>query len=237
MIDIHCHILPGVDDGSKDMKMSLDMARLASQNGINTIIVTPHNNIIHHCASPDGIRRRVAELQEACYNEGIKIVFYPGNELYFDSTLPDRLAHGEALTLADSNYCLVEFSPNEIYTYILSALSALQDEGFSPILAHCERYLCILDQPNRAEELVRHGILLQSNAAVVPPKMFAKPTAFVNNLLKKELLSFISTDAHRAEGPRSPEISAAVKHLKKKYRPGYVVQILETNASELIING
>lgn len=236
-VDMHCHILPAVDDGSQSMEMSLNMARIAAGSNIGTIIVTPHNYAAHRSVSPDGIRRRVRELQQACDEEGIGIVFYPGNELYYDSSLPERLYIGEALTLADTEYCLVEFNPSDPYSYITEGLRALIYEGYRPILAHCERYMCLVEDPSRAEEIHRSGVLLQCNAEMVPAKLFQKIPAFVNGLLKKELVSFIATDAHRDSGGRIPDLTKAAAYLNKKYDADYVRHLLGGNAENLLLAG
>ena len=233
-VDMHCHILPAVDDGSKDMDMSLQMARIASANGIKTIIVTPHYNAAHGSVSPDGIRKRVDLLQKHCSEEGLGISFYPGNELFYDSSLPEKLSKGEVLTLADSRYCLVEFNPMDDYRYIFDGLRALIYEGFRPILAHCERYACLLKQFSFVEEILDQRVLLQVNAASVEPKLFQPMPKFVNKLLHQEYVSFVATDAHRAEGSRSPNIESAVSYLKRKYDARYIRRILAENALSLI---
>ena len=233
-VDMHCHILPAVDDGSKNMDMSLQMARIASANGIKTIIVTPHYNAAHRSVSPDGIRKRVDLLQKQCSEEGLGISFYPGNELFYDRSLPEKLSKGEVLTLADSRFCLVEFNPMDDFRYIYDGLRALIYEGFQPILAHCERYACLLKQFSLVEEILEQRVLLQVNAASVEPKLFQPVPRFVKKLLHQKCISFVATDAHRAEGSRSPDIQSAVSYLKRKYDARYVSRILAENALSLI---
>lgn len=233
-IDIHCHILPGVDDGSKDMIMSLQMARLAVENNIGSIIVTPHYDGAHRSASPDTIWRRVGDLQQACIDEGIDLILYAGNELLYDSSLPDKLTKGEVLTLAGSSYCLVEFYPSEDYQYIYNGLRSLIYEGFVPVLAHCERYACLVKDPKRVDDIVNQGVLLQCNAASVERKLFQSVPKFVNSLLGKEQVSFIATDAHRGAGERAPDLLRAAEYLKKKYGDAYTDRLLRENASSLI---
>lgn len=233
-IDMHCHILPGVDDGSKDLAMSLGMAKLAVENHIGTIIVTPHYNSAHRSVSPDGIRRRVEELQQTLNEEGLDLTLYPGNELFYDTTLPDLLSKGKVLTLADSRYCLVEFHPMDDYRYIRDGLRALIYEGFHPILAHCERYECLVKKPPLAEELAEQKILLQCNSASVVQKLFQPVPKFVNSLLRQKLVSFVSTDAHRDSGTRSPDLTGAVAWLRKKYDGAYVQALLAGNAQRVL---
>ena len=236
-VDMHCHILPGVDDGSKSMEMSLAMARVAVENNIREIIVTPHWTGDRRSASPDGIRRRVEELQRACRDEGLDLIFYPGNELLYDSSLPKRLSGGEALTLAGSDYCLVEFHPMDDYRYIYDGLRALRYEGFQPILAHCERYGCLMKDPGCVEELTGQQVLLQCNGASVEQKLFQPVPKFVNGLLRRRLVSLIATDAHRAEGSRRPELLSPAAWLQKKYGADDARRLLSDNARRIIEGG
>ena len=233
-VDMHCHILPGVDDGSKDMKMSLQMARVAAENNIREIIVTPHWTGNRRSVSPDGIRRRIEELRRACADEGLDLSFHPGNELLYDSSLPKRLSGGEVLTLAGSAYCLVEFHPMDDYRYIYDGLRSLLYEGFRPILAHCERYACLMKKPELAEELTSQQVLLQCNGASVEQKLFQSVPKFVNGLLRQGLVSFIASDAHRAEGDRRPDLLGPAAWLQKKYGAEDTRRLLSDNARRII---
>ena len=233
-IDVHCHLLPGVDDGSKDINMSVDMAKQAAKENIDAIIVTPHNKTAQCVTTPDEIRKRVAELQCILTDEGIDIRLYPGNELFYDCTLPERLSRGEALCLADSEYCLVEFHPLDDFNYISNGLQSLMDQGFSPVLAHCERYACLVNNNVKVEMLARQGTLFQVNAASVPKCYLQRIPAFVNWLIKKDLVSFIATDAHRSDGIRGPKMLGSADYLRKKFSPVYVYNLLRGNAERLL---
>ena len=233
-VDMHCHILPGVDDGSRDMKMSLQMARIAAENNIREIIVTPHWSGSRRSVSPDGIRRRIEELGRNCADEGLELIFHPGNELLYDGSLPKRLSDGEVLTLADSAYCLVEFHPMDDYRYIYDGLRALLYEGFRPILAHCERYACLVKKPELAEELTSQKVLLQCNSASVEQKLFQPTPRFVNGLLRRKLVSFIASDAHRAEGDRQPDMLGPAAWLQRKYGAEDARRLLSDNARRII---
>lgn len=233
-VDMHCHILPGVDDGSKDLAMSLAMARAAVENGIGTIVVTPHYVGSRRNVSADGIRRRVEELQRSFDDEGIPLTLYPGNELLYDSSLPGKLADGEVLTLADSRCCLVEFHPMEDYHYIFDGLRELLYSGYQPILAHCERYVCLVKNPRHVEELAEQKILLQCNAAGVEQKLFQPIPKFINGLLRQELVTFIATDAHRPEGERAPTLHRPAAWLTKKYGASAAQRLLRDNANRYL---
>ena len=234
-IDIHCHIMPGVDDGSKDMDMSLHMLHIAADNQIGTIILTPHNTMAYKCVSPGSMKRRMEALQQKADQDGLQIRLYPGNELYYDSTLPERLTAGQALTLTGSSYALIEFDPSAAYSYIRDGLSAVSYEGFRPILAHAERYQALLSHTDSVRELVRSGVYIQVNASSVIPALFRPDTAFVNKLLREGLVHFVATDAHR-DTRRAPYLEKCAAYLYRKYEDDYADQLLFGNAEMVIRN-
>ena len=214
--------------------MALAMARQAEKDNIGAIIVTPHNSTAYPCAKPEAIRNALAKLQRIFTDEGLEIKLYPGNELRYDQTLPDRLFKGEALCLADTEYCLVEFHPKDDFNYIRNGLQALTYQGFTPVLAHCERYECLVSEPAKAGMLVRQGALLQVNAASVPRRPFQRIPAFVNRLMKKDLISFVATDAHRDSGRRVSNLRYAAEYLQKKLDRDQVYNLLRGNAESLL---
>lgn len=237
IIDCHIHILPGVDDGAADMEMALAMLRIAAENQIGSMILTPHNHAGRHSASPESQMRRMRALARAGYEAGIPITLYPGNECYYDATLPERLRAGEVMTMAGSNYLLVEFNPAENYRVITNGLRSLSYYGYRVILAHVERYACVVEHPTYAEELVRSGVYLQVNAGSVVPRILGdrQEQRFVKWLLDRYLVSMIGTDAHRPVG-RAPCMDACVSYLLRHYDGDYVQDLLHDHAMQVIRN-
>lgn len=234
--DMHCHIIPQVDDGSESMEMSLAMLHIAMEQNIETIILTPHNKGGHRNVSVEGIDRRIDALYDETEREGLTFALYPGNEILYDSTVPDRLNQGEICTMAGSDYVLVEFKPWEEYTYIRNAFRTLAYEGYRPILAHCERYECFLKDRGLAAELARAGVLLQLNSEDCVPRLSnLKVSRFCHALLAEELVSFIGTDAHRDEG-RTPRMLPCWEAISKKLDPDYVRRIMRENTLSVIRN-
>ena len=145
IVDIHCHVLPGVDDGSKNMEMSQEMLDIAYEEGIGTMIATPHHMPEGRNVSSQGIRERVAKLQQYADAKKYDLTIYPGNEIYYYSDAPDMLEEGKICSLAGTSYVLVEFSPMDESRYIRNSLAELQNMGYDPIIAHVERYMsCLL---------------------------------------------------------------------------------------------
>lgn len=236
IVDIHCHILPGVDDGSKSMEQSLKMLDIAYEEGIGTIIATPHHMPEGRNVSPQGIAERVEKLQQYADKQNYDLDILPGNEIYYYSEVADMLEEEKVCTLAGTSCVLVEFSPMDEGRYIRNSLAELQNMGFQPIIAHVERYASLCKPPfDRIEQLRDMGILIQVNAASVMGG-FGKPTkAMVEKLLKKQLVDFIGTDAH-SSGNRAPKILECAELLERKYDARYVEQLLYRNAEKYILN-
>lgn len=234
--DIHCHILPGVDDGAKSMEQSMEMVDIAYENGIDTIIATPHHMPEGRNVSPSGIKERVAKLQAYADEQDYDMTILPGNEIYYHSDVAEMLDEKQICTLAGSSCVLVEFSPMDESRYIRNSLAELQNMGYDPIVAHVERYMSLLKAPfEKIQELRDMGILIQVNANSVMGG-FGKPTKnIVDKLLKNRLVDFIGTDAH-SSGTRSPAIRGCVEYLNSKYPADYVEKLLYKNAEKYIFS-
>lgn len=232
--DIHSHIIPGVDDGSKDMEMSLKMLRVAQGNHISRIILTPHNKPHMKNASVDVLKEKKKELERVIDENKLNIKLFLGTEIYYRDGVEDLLDEGEVCTMADTDIVLVEFSPTDEYSYIRRSLSKLQDYGYQPILAHIERYANITSKKTvRARELSESGVFLQLNAGSVMGDFGRETAKFCKLVLKSGLADFIATDAHREVG-RAPEMQECAEYLYKKYDSEYVDGILFKNARKLI---
>lgn len=231
-VDMHCHVLPAVDDGSESMEMTRGMLAIARENHIGAIIVTPHYKEGRHNAEPAKILQRIAAVREAVPGADAPSL-YLGNEILYDSTVADKLQAGKICTLAGSDSVLVEFRPGEEYSYLREGLRQLIYAGYRPVLAHCERYDCLLKNKTLAADLRRNGVRLQVNAQSVRPGLFSPVSGFVNRLLSEKLVDFIGTDAHKDKG-RAPECFSAWRYLVKKYDPDYVREIMRENAAQLL---
>ena len=147
IVDIHCHIIPGVDDGAKSYEQAFHMLDIAYEQGIRDIIATPHYIPEGKNASPEVIRARVGKLQAYADDMQYQMNIYTGNEIYFHGEAADLLEDRKISTLASTNYVLVEFSPMDDARYIRNSLAELQNMGYNPILAHVERYMSLIQAP------------------------------------------------------------------------------------------
>ena len=233
--DIHVHMLPGVDDGAASMEQSIRMARVAAMEGTSRIILTPHQKADRRSVSPEGIIRRMKLLQEEIDRQKIPIRLYPGNELFYRHGLEEYLAEGKVRTLADSSYCLVEFFPEEDFSYIRDALCRLADGGWRPILAHAERYDQVMED-GRPEDLKRRsGCLYQVNASSLTGETGFLYKSRSRKLLKKDLVDFVATDAHDEKG-RAPRIGRCADWLTKRLGEDEMQRLLICNPAAVLEN-
>jgi protein-tyrosine phosphatase len=234
-IDIHCHIMPGVDDGAKNLETSLEMLRIASGNNIKHIILTPHHKPMHHNVSYEHNLTYTRGLQEAALKAGIEVKLYPGNEVYYSDETFSDLEEGRVRTLADSKYCLVEFHPTNSYRAIHNAVYQVQAAGFFPVIAHVERYSEVVSHPAYVEDLVEMGGYIQINASSVMGKYGFGISHFTKKLLKKDLVHFVATDAHDTKS-RAPVLSECRNYISRKYGEEYADLLFYHNPMSVIRN-
>ena len=234
-IDIHCHIMPGVDDGSPDMATSLEMLRIADKNGITHLILTPHHKPMHHNVSPEHNVVYRKKLQEAAKEAGIKAKLFSGNEIYYSDETMEELIEGKICSLAGSDYVLVEFHPTNPYKAIQNAVSRVQAAGFIPIIAHVERYSDIVSHPARVKDLIEMGSLIQVNASSIMGKYGFGISHFTKKLLKEELVHFVASDAHDT-GRRAPNLLDCRNYVERKYGEDYGKKLFFTNPANVIRN-
>ena len=215
-IDIHCHILPGIDDGADSLETSLEMLRMAEADGISQMILTPHNKPWHTKIDHTGMRARVDQLQKRLCQEGLAIKLYTGSELYYRGGLAEELDQGAVETLADSQYVLVEFDPLADYDYIRNGIYALLSGGYYPIAAHTERYRNVGCKTNGIIELTDMGCFIQVNAGSIMGKYGSGTKFLTRKMLKEDLVHFIATDAHDLY-KRNPCLSQCAQYIGKKY--------------------
>lgn len=235
LIDIHCHILPGVDDGSPDMDTTREMLRMAWSDGITAMIATPHYRRGYAAAPAEKLREVYQQVAAEAKKIHPDFQIYLGNELFSSHSLPERLEQGQVLTMSGSKYVLVEFLPSVEYASLSAALRELQMNGYRPIAAHVERYACLLEEPYLVQELADMGFYIQVNAMSVTGDNGYSVKRFVRKLLKYELVHFLGTDAH-GTGGRRPAMQKCVSYIEKKYGEAYASKIARDNALGMLQN-
>jgi protein-tyrosine phosphatase len=201
-VDIHCHLLPGIDDGPRDWEESLAMARIAVDDGITTVIVTPHQLGGYRQVHGDEIRRRTAELKERLKIAGLPLTVLAGADVRIDEGLVEQIAQGSVLTLGDHlRHLLIEL-PHELYLPLDTLVSRLARNGVAPILSHPERNAGILRQPRVLDPVVDAGCLLQVTAGSLCGSFGLACQDLAEQLLAAGIVHFVATDAHGSRSRR-----------------------------------
>ena len=195
-VDIHCHLVPRVDDGSQSWEQSLAMASMATADGIQTIGVTPHQlgNFSHN--GGQAIRRCTAELQQFLEEHGVSLRVLPGADVRIEPEMVDKLQSGEVLTLADRRKHVLLELPHELYFPLDDLLESLLRVGIIGILSHPERNQGLLKQPHLVELLVDRGCLMQVTCSSLTGTFGAASQKMAEWMLDQGLAHFLATDAH-----------------------------------------
>lgn len=199
MIDIHCHILPNIDDGAVDIYETLEMALTASRSGTDAIVATPHCNTPGNSNYFDSHFIEIfKKAQTAIKNENIPIKLVCGMEVFVTYDLPDLILNKKILTINNSNYMLIEFDFNEDPEFVDIMVDRLIGLNLKPVIAHPERYEFIKDNIDLAQRLADKGCVLQANKGSFLGAYGnrAEKTAF--SLLNQHLISVVASDAHNS---------------------------------------
>ena len=214
MVDLHCHILPGIDDGSKDIEETLEMARIAVSEGVHHIICTPHYIQYSDYYNKKQVEALVDEMNERLNEEGISLTLSAGHEVYMTPDLPKLVQEGEVSTLNNTQYLLVEFPMNDIPLYAEDVFYELRLMGLTPILAHPERYPMIIENPNLLLKFLNLGVLCQANVGSIRGFFGERVKETVFKLIEHRMIHFIATDAHTPRN-RSPKVQKALEAVTK----------------------
>jgi protein-tyrosine phosphatase len=196
MIDIHAHLLPGIDDGPKTLEESIAMAKLAAAEGVRSIIATPHSSDGRYNSVPELVRKAVIDLNDALKKEQVDLIVYSGQEVRFNRFLLDDLVNGRLLTLHNSMYLLIELPPKFLQNEVLELIHELQMINMVPIIAHPERNPSIINRQDLLHRMVERGALSQVNAPSVTGRNGAKIRRAALRLFEQQLVHFIASDAH-----------------------------------------
>ncbi|MEC9488874.1 MAG: CpsB/CapC family capsule biosynthesis tyrosine phosphatase [Halanaerobium sp.] len=213
MIDIHTHILPGVDDGPDSMEVSLKIVRAAREQGITKMVATPHYLEEGYQLTPEETGERVAKLQEAVDEAGVKVEILPGAEAYLTADLGKRVQDGLVTPINHSRYILVEFPMTYVPAYVNNVFYDLKIMGYTPIICHPERYSPIREKPDYLYEWLQDGILAQVNASSLLGVYGSRVRKAAEILVRNNLVQLIASDAH-STGRRKVNLKAGVSKLK-----------------------
>ena len=211
-VDIHCHLLPGIDDGAHSWEESLAMAEMAVNDGIKTVIVTPHQlgNFGHNSGA--GIRQQTEALQSTLQSHGLPLNVLSGADVRIDESMVSKVKSGEVLTLADRRRHLLLELPHELYFPLDGVIDSLRAIGVDGILSHPERNQGILQSPSIIEDLLQIGCLMQVTAGSLMGTFGPRSQELSERMLAMNQVHFVATDAHGSRS-RRPLIKRAFERV------------------------
>ena len=235
MIDLHTHVLPGVDDGSRSMKESLELLTMAADSGVEILVATPHCNIpdvFDNYVSPE-LEDLFRKLDEARKNAGIPIRLLRGMEIFATPELPQLLRDRRVWTLNGTKYFLMEFAFDEDPDYCSRILRRCRELGFWPIVAHPERYYFLQEDLQLAFEWCVEGYGLQLNKGSLLGRFGSAPQRTAELLLQHGLAACVASDAHNPKR-RSTNMLDVRGLLLEEYGEAYMRLLLEENPKRIL---
>lgn len=216
MIDIHSHILPGIDDGSRSKEMTLEMLRQAVKDGTKKIVATPHFCRGYGESTYEEVKELVKDVRKLAKEEEINIDIYHGQEVYYSESMLNDYNEGVIGTINDSKYMLFEFpmtvEPDE---EAFNIIYELQLKGLVLILAHPERYKFVINSPEKINRFIDEGILFQLNSGSLEGKFGDKVKKTANILVENGIYNFIGSDAHNDSSRKTGVSNGAMLAAKK----------------------
>ena len=233
MIDLHCHLLPGVDDGARTLEDSLAMAQQAVAEGIIHVLVTPHHKNGKYLNPKEAVLEATAALQTELDDRGISLTLYPSQEIRINGELMDDIENGDILFVDEEHrYLLIEFPTLSIPEYTEQLFFKLRQQGITPIIVHPERNQAVIDDPNILLPFIERGALAQLTASSYVGA-FGKDIAKLSHLLiEANLVHVIASDAHNVHG-RGFHYKKAFSQLDAEFGPEKV-DYFRQNAKDLL---
>ncbi|MDD3141935.1 MAG: capsular biosynthesis protein [Lachnospiraceae bacterium] len=233
LTDIHCHLIPYIDDGAKDKKEAKKLLLMEYKNGVRNIIVTPHYRKGIFESPNVEMHKKFQWLKKAAGEISDDLCVFLGCELYSSSTMVSSLQCGDRPTLAGSSYVLVEFSANHSYNKIRDQIYNLIVNGYKPVIAHIERYSCLRLNNNYIVELKDLGAFMQVNAGSILGEDGWKTKRLCKQLMKKDVIDFVGSDAHNTK-ERKPNLKECFAYVEKKMGKEYTYQLFVENPEKIL---
>lgn len=228
LTDIHHHLLFGMDDGAQSAKEMHAMLRRAAEDKVSRIVATPHVTPGVERFDREQYDLALKDARAYCAENEIPIEVFPGAEILYTDQTCRFLEDGRVPTMAGTEYVLVEFSPDIRYAKLHDALTELQHYGYLPIVAHVERYYCLLKHPSRLLEIKRElDVCYQVNCSTIIKQKSFTARHFLKKLMDWDLLDVIATDSHHASGVRTVNIREAWHTLKREYGAAYANELTD----------
>ena len=234
MIDVHSHILPNIDDGSRSIEETFNLIKEAKEAGFEGIVCTSHYMENYYETNRPEREVWINAIHENLENKNIDMNLYLGNEIYMSDNIIELLEDGKATTMNDTSYVLFELPMNAEPMNLYDMVYEMQQYKIGPILAHPERYSFVQTDPELIYDLIDKGVLMQANYGSIIGQYGKKAQMIVQKFLENNMIHMLGTDVHRQNTiyPKIPEIILELKSLIGEEK----VKELTTINPELVIN-
>lgn len=235
MLDIHIHIIPGVDDGAQDYDDTIRMAKLALRSGVTAIVATPHANQMGQFENfyTSEFSRRFERVEEMLRINRLGLRVLEGQEIMASDDIADKIKDGRLIGLNHTQYYLIEFPFDSDPDWITDRLRDVLKLGKIPLIAHVERYFCVQYDPGYVYDWVRMGCVTQMNKGSVFGKFGKGAKRASVPLLNDELINCIASDAHSSV-QRTPWMGDIQEFLIEKYDWDYADRLLNDNPYRIV---
>ena len=234
-IDIHSHILPGLDDGADSLERTIRMLEIAYGEGIRTMIATPHYRESRKLIPIGYLEETLGKVEDEIAHLLPDMKIYMGSEVFYSHNMLSLLRERKVPTLGGSRYVLVEFVFGIDFTSMKNGLQELLYGGYQPILAHGERYPELMKDLEQVMELKEMGISIQVNSMNIIRSFGKHRHASSKKLFQHDLVDFLATDCH-SDSIRAPVLKNTLAYLKKRYGDRYIEQLLVHNPKRILQN-
>lgn len=235
MIDVHSHLIPSVDDGSRSIDETMQMIREAKKAGFTDIILTSHYLTNYYETEAPVLQIWTEQLQQIVNKEELDINLYSGNEVYICENIDKLIRDNKICKMANSKYLLIELPMSTEIKYFKNVIFTLKTMNITPIIAHPERYDFIQKHPEKIQEWKEEGCLLQCNFASIIG-LYGKDTQkTIKQLLKDNCVDFLGSDCHKPDTIYS-EMDIILKKIKKVISEEQLHKITVENPKKILEN-
>ena len=232
--DIHCHMLSGVDDGAQTIKEMIRMAQMAMSEGTDVVCFTPHSGVFGQDIDLEILKSAFAEATVHMKKLFPHMRFYLGSEIFYSCDAPNKLHNGSYLPLNESRYVLVEFSSALDAFIIKSGVKFLKMAGYTPIIAHIERYQEVFRRKDVLRDLKNMGALIQVNSrSILRRNIFGVYKC--NHLLKEGLIDIVASDGHDTTR-RPPSMHTCYEYISRNFGKSYADRLMKITPRLVLAN-
>ncbi len=235
MVDFHTHIIPGIDDGSRDINETINILREAEKAGFNMIVLTPHYIEGYYETTRNTNKVYVNKLNRIAIQNNINVRLFIGNESYISDNLVSLVVKGKISTVNGSKYLLFELPMNSQPMDINRIVYKMEEVGIVPILAHPERYSYIQESPNMICDLIKNGVFMQCNYGSILGQYGKRAQIIFKKLLENDMVYFLGSDVHKMDSIYN-QMPEAVRKIEKIIGKQKMQEITCINPQRVLMN-